>query len=93
MQVKLSHNLPTLPRYRDLALELAPIHSKLSREGSFAKKHPVYRCNEVQVFTFILACLLLLLMRLRIFHLETSLLSWRDLVHIASVSTKSIAKC
>ncbi|XP_062021559.1 uncharacterized protein LOC133738123 [Rosa rugosa] len=47
-QVKLPHHLPTLPRYRDLALELAPIHSKLSLEGSFAKKHPVYRCNEVQ---------------------------------------------
>nr|XP_004292250.2 PREDICTED: uncharacterized protein LOC101314825 isoform X1 [Fragaria vesca subsp. vesca] len=47
-QVKLPHHLPTLPRYKDLALELAPIHSKMSQEGSFARKHPVYRCNEVQ---------------------------------------------
>ncbi|CAB4321710.1 unnamed protein product [Prunus armeniaca] len=47
-QVKMCH-LPTLPRHKDLAAELGPIHARLSREGSFAKKHPVYRCNEVQV--------------------------------------------
>ncbi|ONH93105.1 hypothetical protein PRUPE_8G213500 [Prunus persica] len=47
-QVKMCH-LPTLPRHKDLASELGPIHARLSREGSFAKKHPVYRCNEVQV--------------------------------------------
>lgn len=49
MQVKMCH-LPTLPRHKDLASELGPIHARLSREGSFAKKHPVYRCNEVQVY-------------------------------------------
>ncbi|CAL8178197.1 unnamed protein product [Prunus armeniaca] len=48
-QVKMCH-LPTLPRHKDLASELGPIHARLSREGSFAKKHPVYRCNEVQVY-------------------------------------------
>ncbi|CAL2280403.1 unnamed protein product [Prunus armeniaca] len=48
-QVKMCH-LPTLPRHKDLAAELGPIHARLSREGSFAKKHPVYRCNEVQVY-------------------------------------------
>ncbi|XP_050365548.1 uncharacterized protein LOC126784096 [Argentina anserina] len=47
-QVKLSHHLPALPRYKELALELVPFHSKLSMEGSFARKHPVYRCTEVQ---------------------------------------------
>ncbi|KAM1684326.1 hypothetical protein ACFX15_034938 [Malus domestica] len=47
-QVKMCH-LPSLPRHKDLATELGPIHARLSCEGSFAKKHPVYRCNEVQV--------------------------------------------
>ncbi|KAB2620393.1 hypothetical protein D8674_040006 [Pyrus ussuriensis x Pyrus communis] len=47
-EVKMCH-LPSLPRHKDLATELGPIHARLSREGSFAQKHPVYRCNEVQV--------------------------------------------
>ncbi|KAE8681744.1 alcohol dehydrogenase class-3 [Hibiscus syriacus] len=46
-QVKTCH-LPTLPRHRELESELGPIHSRLSLEGSFARKHPTYRCNEVQ---------------------------------------------
>ncbi|VVA15952.1 PREDICTED: DENN [Prunus dulcis] len=46
-QVKMCH-LPTLPRHKDLASELGPIHARLSREGSFAKKHPVYR-SKLQV--------------------------------------------
>ncbi|GMJ09037.1 hypothetical protein like AT2G20320 [Hibiscus trionum] len=46
-QVKTCH-LPTLPWRKELVSELGPIHSRLSLEGSFAKKHPTYRCNEVQ---------------------------------------------
>ncbi|GAV84174.1 DENN domain-containing protein [Cephalotus follicularis] len=46
-QVKMCH-LPTLPRYKELASELGPIHSRLSFESSVAKRHPVYRCNEAQ---------------------------------------------
>ncbi|XP_039013721.1 uncharacterized protein LOC120143481 isoform X1 [Hibiscus syriacus] len=46
-QVKTCH-LPTLPRHRELLSELGPIHSRLSLEGSFARRHPTYRCNEVQ---------------------------------------------
>lgn len=46
-QVKMCH-LPTLPRYKELTSELGPIHARLSREHSLAKKHPVYRCSEVQ---------------------------------------------
>ncbi|KAK8694058.1 hypothetical protein V6N13_071620 [Hibiscus sabdariffa] len=48
-QVKTCH-LPTLPRHKELESELGPIHSRLSLEGSFAKRHPTYKCNEVQVF-------------------------------------------
>ncbi|KAB1208648.1 DENN domain-containing protein 5B [Morella rubra] len=47
-QVKI-YNLPTLPRHKELVSELGPIHARLSHESSIAKRHPVYRCNEVQV--------------------------------------------
>ncbi|XP_048232820.1 uncharacterized protein LOC8266500 isoform X2 [Ricinus communis] len=46
-QVKMCH-LPALPRYKELVSELAPFHSRLSFQSSIARKHPVYRCNEVQ---------------------------------------------
>ncbi|XP_011024803.1 PREDICTED: uncharacterized protein LOC105125853 [Populus euphratica] len=46
-QVKMCH-LPTLPRYKELVSELRPLHNRLSLESSVAKRHPVYRCNEVQ---------------------------------------------
>ncbi|KAE8646738.1 hypothetical protein Csa_005208 [Cucumis sativus] len=38
-------SLPTLPRYRELASKLGPIHAKLASKSSIAKKHPVYRLN------------------------------------------------
>ncbi|XP_011656757.1 uncharacterized protein LOC101209770 isoform X2 [Cucumis sativus] len=41
-------SLPTLPRYRELASKLGPIHAKLASKSSIAKKHPVYRCIESQ---------------------------------------------
>lgn len=41
-------HLPTLPRYKELVSELRPLHDRLSLESSVAKRHPVYRCNEVQ---------------------------------------------
>ncbi|XVE72846.1 hypothetical protein DITRI_Ditri11bG0071000 [Diplodiscus trichospermus] len=40
--------LPTLPQHKELVSELGSIHARLSFEGSIAKKHPTYRCNEVQ---------------------------------------------
>ncbi|KAK1559708.1 hypothetical protein Q3G72_017478 [Acer saccharum] len=46
-QVKMC-NLPSLPRYKELISKLRPIHARLSFENSIAKKHPVYRCSEVQ---------------------------------------------
>ncbi|KAK4761765.1 hypothetical protein SAY87_029649 [Trapa incisa] len=46
-QVKMCH-LPTLPRYRELISQLKPIHAQLSCESSVARRHPVYRCSEVQ---------------------------------------------
>lgn len=48
IQVK-TCSLPTLPRHRQLASELGPVHAKLANKSSIAKKHPVYRCNESQV--------------------------------------------
>ena len=48
IQVK-TCSLPTLPRHRELASELGPVHAKLANRSSIAKKHPVYRCNEYQV--------------------------------------------
>ncbi|PON54584.1 DENN domain containing protein [Trema orientale] len=41
-------SLPTLPRHKELASALAPIHARLSRENSIAKRHPVHRCTETQ---------------------------------------------
>ncbi|XP_058095045.1 uncharacterized protein LOC131240674 isoform X2 [Magnolia sinica] len=46
-QVKAS-SLPQLPRQRELVTELGPIHARLSCENFIAKRHPVYKCNEVQ---------------------------------------------
>ncbi|XVF72107.1 hypothetical protein PTKIN_Ptkin12aG0094200 [Pterospermum kingtungense] len=46
-QVKTCY-LPTLPRYKELVSQLGPIHARLAFEGSIAKKHPTYRCNEAQ---------------------------------------------
>lgn len=46
-QVKMCH-LPTLPRRQQLVSELRPIYARLSHESSISKRHPVYRCNEVQ---------------------------------------------
>ncbi|KAI4965141.1 hypothetical protein ZWY2020_057393 [Hordeum vulgare] len=46
-QVK-ANLLPQLPRYKDLVSDLSPIHSRLSCEDALAKKHPMYKCNEVQ---------------------------------------------
>ncbi|KAL5796436.1 hypothetical protein ACOSQ2_001256 [Xanthoceras sorbifolium] len=46
-QVKMC-NLPSLPRYKELVSALRPIHARLTFESSIAKKHPVYRCSEVQ---------------------------------------------
>ncbi|XP_028765596.1 uncharacterized protein LOC114723564 [Neltuma alba] len=40
--------LPKLPQHKELASQLAPIHARLSRASTVAKKHPVYRFNEVQ---------------------------------------------
>ncbi|KAL2344935.1 hypothetical protein Fmac_006220 [Flemingia macrophylla] len=40
--------LPKLPQHKELVSQLTPIHAKLSKERSIAKKHPVHRCNEVQ---------------------------------------------
>ncbi|XP_008804739.2 uncharacterized protein LOC103717932 isoform X1 [Phoenix dactylifera] len=41
-------SLPQLPRYKELVSDLSPIHARLSCENSIAKRHPVYRCSEVQ---------------------------------------------
>ncbi|GMY06195.1 denn domain-containing protein 5b [Fagus crenata] len=46
-QVKMCH-LPALPRHKELVSELGPIHARLSSESLIAKRHPIYRCNEVQ---------------------------------------------
>ncbi|KAK8654169.1 hypothetical protein V6N13_128142 [Hibiscus sabdariffa] len=46
-QVKTCYT-PQLPRRKELVSELGPIHSRLYFEGSIAKKHPTYRCNEAQ---------------------------------------------
>lgn len=43
-------HLPRLPKQRELVSQLSPIHARLSSESSIARKHPVHRCNEVQVF-------------------------------------------
>ncbi|RWR97303.1 DENN domain-containing protein [Cinnamomum micranthum f. kanehirae] len=46
-QVKM-WSLPQLPRHRELITQLGPIHARLSCENSIAKRHPVYKCSEVQ---------------------------------------------
>ncbi|XP_057964070.1 uncharacterized protein LOC131155149 [Malania oleifera] len=46
-QVKMCY-LPSLPRHKELLSELGPIHARLRCENSIAKRHPVYKCNEVQ---------------------------------------------
>ncbi|KAL9436186.1 hypothetical protein AB3S75_022275 [Citrus x aurantiifolia] len=46
-QVKSCH-LPALPQQRELVSELRPIHARLSFESSIARRHPVYRCSELQ---------------------------------------------
>ncbi|XP_075648482.1 uncharacterized protein LOC142619305 isoform X2 [Castanea sativa] len=46
-EVKMCH-LPALPRHKELVSELGPIHARLSHESSIAKRHPVYRCSDVQ---------------------------------------------
>ncbi|RLN38599.1 hypothetical protein C2845_PM01G02930 [Panicum miliaceum] len=40
--------LPQLPRYKELVSDLGPFHSRLSCENALAKRHPIYKCNEVQ---------------------------------------------
>ncbi|RDX91279.1 DENN domain-containing protein 5B, partial [Mucuna pruriens] len=40
--------LPKLPQHKDLVGQLSPIHARLTRERTIARKHPVHRCNEVQ---------------------------------------------
>ncbi|XP_062216805.1 uncharacterized protein LOC133916923 isoform X2 [Phragmites australis] len=42
-------SLPQLPRYKELVSDLSPIHARLSCENALAKRHPIYKCNEVQV--------------------------------------------
>lgn len=51
--------MPTLPRYKELASALAPIHARLARENSMAKRHPVHKCSETQVLTVV--CLVFML--------------------------------
>ncbi|KAJ8616794.1 hypothetical protein MRB53_036166 [Persea americana] len=46
-QVKMC-SLPHLPRHRELVTRLGPIHARLSCENSIARRHPVYKCSEVQ---------------------------------------------
>lgn len=43
--------LPPLPRRKELVSELGPLHAKLASQSTIAKRHPVYKCSEVQVFT------------------------------------------
>ncbi|KAJ0967349.1 hypothetical protein J5N97_024266 [Dioscorea zingiberensis] len=46
-QVK-SCSLPSLPQHKELMSELRPIHTRLMCENSIARRHPVYKWNEVQ---------------------------------------------
>lgn len=46
-QVK-AFSLPQLPRQKELSSALEPFHAKLAAEGDSARKHPAYKCNEVQ---------------------------------------------
>lgn len=47
-QVK-TGSMPSLPRHKELASALEPIHAKMAMENESAGRHPVYKCNEVQV--------------------------------------------
>ncbi|KAI4349327.1 hypothetical protein L6164_009929 [Bauhinia variegata] len=40
--------LPRLPQHKQLVSQLGPFHARLRREHSIAKKHPVYRCSQMQ---------------------------------------------
>lgn len=46
-QVK-TFSLPQLPRQKELSSALEPFHAKLAAEGDSARKHPAYKCNDVQ---------------------------------------------
>nr|VDD29101.1 unnamed protein product [Brassica oleracea] len=46
-QVKVC-NMPTLPQRRELMAQLTPIHATLAHYSSTARKHPVYKCSELQ---------------------------------------------
>uniref|UniRef100_A0A0D6R184 UDENN domain-containing protein n=1 Tax=Araucaria cunninghamii TaxID=56994 RepID=A0A0D6R184_ARACU len=41
-------SMPSLPRQKDLASALEPIHAKLAMESESAGRHPVYKCNDMQ---------------------------------------------
>uniref|UniRef100_A0A0E0K8P9 cDENN domain-containing protein n=1 Tax=Oryza punctata TaxID=4537 RepID=A0A0E0K8P9_ORYPU len=41
-------SLPQLPRFKELVSDLSPIHARLSCENALAKRHPIYKCNEIQ---------------------------------------------
>ncbi|OAY63160.1 DENN domain-containing protein 5B [Ananas comosus] len=45
-------SLPQLPLYKELVSDLRPFHARLSCENSVAKRHPIYRCSEVQVLDY-----------------------------------------
>ncbi|KAG5521427.1 hypothetical protein RHGRI_033857 [Rhododendron griersonianum] len=49
--------VPALPRHKELIAELRPIHTKLSCQKEIARRHPVFKCNEVQVFSTLLQSL------------------------------------
>ncbi|ONK57292.1 uncharacterized protein A4U43_C10F18570 [Asparagus officinalis] len=40
--------LPQLPRHKELVSQLGPIHARLSCENFIAKRHPIYKCSEIQ---------------------------------------------
>jgi hypothetical protein len=54
-QVKIC-NMPALPQCRELMAQLAPIHATLAHQSSNARRHPVYKCNEVQVSSLPMHC-------------------------------------
>lgn len=68
-------HLPALPRHKELVSELGPIHARLSHESSIAKRHPVYRCSDVQVTMICHEKHLMFLLSLFIFFLDTSLVA------------------
>jgi len=48
--------MPALPQCRELMAQLAPIHATLAHQSSNARRHPVYKCNEVQVSSLPMHC-------------------------------------